>query len=128
MTKTLSTLDLHTKKYFVDHRLNQIRNVDNPHEYYDFSAHLMKALESEGGYLVTGLPAIVLLNKLLCTPNFGEGYGSLEERKAGVYFDPSANRYVAFDNTAGQCYVEEFQTLDKAIRWASGEEGIETVG
>jgi hypothetical protein len=37
MIKMLPIIDYKGKKYFRDDRLRQTRNVDNPHEYVDFT-------------------------------------------------------------------------------------------
>jgi len=33
----LSMVEINDKHYFVDRRLNQLRNVNNPHDYINFS-------------------------------------------------------------------------------------------
>lgn len=35
----------------------------------------------------------------------------------GYYLDKYACKWVAFDNTSGDCWVEEFDTKDECIDW-----------
>ena len=41
MTIALKRLKMDGKEYFIDERLSQIRNVDNPHDYEDVSPELI---------------------------------------------------------------------------------------
>jgi hypothetical protein len=40
--KRLKTLRIGGKTYYIDERLNQIRNVKNPHDYEDVSPELIR--------------------------------------------------------------------------------------
>ena len=40
----------------------------------------------------------------------------------GYYQDSKTNRWVAFDNTTGDCWIEEFDTSRKASMWCDGKE------
>lgn len=44
-------------------------------------------------------------------------------KAGGVY--PSGGRFVAFDNRAGACLVEEFRFRATAVKWIRGEIEIE---
>jgi len=59
MAKKLSILRMEGKDYFIDRRLNQIRNVKNPHDYEDVSPELIDFWENhcrlEGDELVCNL-------------------------------------------------------------------------
>lgn len=39
----------------------------------------------------------------------------------GYYFDDKSGKYVAFDNSTNECFVEEFNTESRAIGWLNGE-------
>lgn len=39
----------------------------------------------------------------------------------GYFFDEKSNRWVAFDNSTGDCFVEDFNAKPKAIGWLKGE-------
>jgi len=41
MVTELKRLKMKGKEYFIDERLNQIRNVDNPHDFEDVSPELI---------------------------------------------------------------------------------------
>ena len=122
MGNALSTLDFIGKKFFVDNRLNQIRNVENPHEFYDLNHFIIFALKAHQGYLLTGKNALILMQELLNSPVDEQGcYGTPEQQKAGVFYDVETRLYVAFDNTEGLFCVEKFEIIDEAILWAAGE-------
>jgi len=122
MVNALSTLDFIGKRFYIDNRLNQIRNIENPHEFYDFNAYIIFALKTHQGYLLTGKKALLLMHELLNSTADEQGcYGTPEQRKAGVFYDVETRLYVAFDNTEGNCCVEKFETIDNAILWAAGD-------
>lgn len=43
----------------------------------------------------------------------------------GYFFDEKCSRWVAFDNSSNDCFVENFKNESEAIRWLEGE--LETI-
>ncbi|WP_236092977.1 hypothetical protein [Bacteroides thetaiotaomicron] len=43
----------------------------------------------------------------------------------GYFFDSKAGKWVAFDNSTNDCFVEEFDKESEAIKWVKGEFEIE---
>ncbi|KAA3994690.1 hypothetical protein K0F82_12670 [Bacteroides ovatus] len=45
----------------------------------------------------------------------------------GCFFDDKSGKYVAFDNSSNECFVEEFDTESEAVGWLKGEISINDV-
>lgn len=45
------------------------------------------------------------------------------EANRNLYIHKDGNKIVAIDNTDGQCWVEEFTTLEAARKWLLDEKG-----
>lgn len=43
----------------------------------------------------------------------------------GYYFDNKSGKWVAFDNSSNDCFVEDFDTESKAIAWLKGQFELE---
>lgn len=74
-----------------------------------------------------GEEARKVLNFLLKDLDRGQVYSVIRYDKlkiCGVYQDKNG-KFVAFDNKAGSCFVEEFRLLDTALKWMKGEIEIE---
>lgn len=42
----------------------------------------------------------------------------------GLYYFKEGNVFIGVDNSTGDCWVEEFDSLEKCINWLNGEDDI----
>lgn len=73
-----------------------------------------------------GLAAEYFLLKIQDTPKRVDcylPYGLGVFRYEGDDYNPPpfARPYVAFDNSTGQCWIEEFKDINEAFRWLKGD-------
>ena len=65
--------------------------------------------------MYTGEEAKKILEEILA--NEKDGHYPLHEGDTGYYGEAHDQYFVAFDNTTGDCWVEEFATKERAIYW-----------
>lgn len=65
--------------------------------------------------MYTGEEAKKILEEILA--NEKDGHYPLHEGDTGYYGEAHDQYFVAFDNTTGDCWVEEFSTEERAIHW-----------
>lgn len=49
----------------------------------------------------------------------------LRDRRKLLYaYDPDVEKFIAVDNTTGECFVEEFKNEEEALKWLNEESYI----
>lgn len=55
----------------------------------------------------------------------GEGTGVYEPK--GLFMIKENDKYTGFDNSTGDCWVEDFATYEKCVDWLRGEKEVEKI-